>query len=502
MTYFQFHLVFILPLIGLLAWRTRAALLRGERLVGNLSGSTRFGFLALFIHVLIAVAYTTPWDNYLVYREVWGYPPGRVLFTIGYVPFEEYLFFIFQAVLTGLWLYWLARKLNAPAATLNSGVAKLARWGSFGLSLLLAAVGLVALSFEAGTYLGLILVWAGPVWMLQTGFGGDWLLARWRLVTLGVMVPTVYLWLADRVAIGLNIWWISENFTVGFKPFGLPVEEALFFFVTNTFMVFGLTLALHPQALARTGEMFKVLKTQSWWKLALGVWALSMIPTPLFPAAFVLLSYVSTSLLVLGTLGYALERYGFKALALFATAFGFGVAVEWLGKTTGIPFGTYDYTAPGPAVFGVPLLVPLGWWAFTLIALSVTPPRFKLWLAPLALVAWDVGLDPLMVREGFWQFGNPGFYYGVPLSNFIGWYVSGVVLVWLLLRLEPRLRFERSAELRTVFVVQAFLIGVGLSFYGLFWAGLLTFAAMLLFVLPGLRWERLRIQKLRLKTQD
>ena len=486
MTYFQFHLVFIFPIIAALGFVTRRALREGKPLSGFFGVSNRFAVAALLIHVLIAVVYTTPWDNYLVFREVWGYPPGRVLFTIGYVPFEEYLFFILQAILTGLWFYTLTRLLPSTTAKLGEKTARRARVLGFAVSLFIAATGLIALTQEAGTYLGLILVWAGPVLMLQTGFGGDWLLARWRLVTLAVLTPSLYLWLADRLAIGMNIWWISENFTTGIKPFGLPLEEAIFFLVTNVFLVFGLTLALHPQALARTRTLLSVVKTQSWWKLTLGAWMFSMIPTPLFPSAFAPLSYLSTSLLMLGTLGYAVERYGVKALLLFIVSFSFGVLVEWLGKTTGVPFGAYDYTAPGPSIAGVPLLVPLGWWAFTLIALSVAPVRRRLWLAPLALVAWDLGLDPLMVSKNFWQFEAGGAYYGVPVSNFVGWYLAGLGLMWVLMWLEPRLKTERSPELRLVFVVQAFLIAVGLSFYGMFGAGLVTFVAMIGFVAPSL----------------
>ena len=56
----------------------------------------------LGVVLLLAFAYTTPWDNYLVFREVWGYPPGRVLATIGYVPVEEYAFFLLQPIMTGL----------------------------------------------------------------------------------------------------------------------------------------------------------------------------------------------------------------------------------------------------------------------------------------------------------------------------------------------------------------------------------------------------------------
>jgi lycopene beta-cyclase len=211
----------------------------------------------------------------------------------------------------------------------------------------------------------------------------------------------------------------------------------------------------------------------SWWKVCLGLWVLSMIPTPLFPDYFLILSYLSTLLLSTAIFGYALEKYGPKTYMLFMVTFTFGIAVEYLGETTGFPFGHYRYTALGPSIFGVPLMVPLGWWAFTMIALSISS-NYKYWLAPLALVAWDVGLDPLMVKQGFWIFSE-GFYYGIPLSNFVGWFAAGCVLVRLLVWLEPRLYQDSSPVLRFVFGVQAFLMGVGLTvFYAMPLAGLMT----------------------------
>ncbi len=34
----------------------------------------------------LALVYTTPWDNFLVYRGIWAYPSGRVLATLGSGP--------------------------------------------------------------------------------------------------------------------------------------------------------------------------------------------------------------------------------------------------------------------------------------------------------------------------------------------------------------------------------------------------------------------------------
>jgi lycopene cyclase domain-containing protein len=43
----------------------------------------------------VAFVWTTPWDNYLVKSGVWGYGNNdRVLYVIGFVPVEEYCFFI------------------------------------------------------------------------------------------------------------------------------------------------------------------------------------------------------------------------------------------------------------------------------------------------------------------------------------------------------------------------------------------------------------------------
>jgi len=473
MTYFQFHLLFTLPPLLLLCALTWWDVRRGRPLAGAFGRGGRFALYALLLHVLLALVYTTPWDNYLVAREVWGYGAGRVLFTVGFVPIEEYLFFIIQTLLTGLFVFTVGRYTRFAPRPLAPSAAQSVRVVGALFWLLLAASGVVALTAARGTYFGLIAAWAAPVLALQWGFGGDLLVRRWREVALGAGVPTLYLWLADRLAIGSGIWWISPNLSSGLAVLGLPVEEMLFFLLTNLLVVFGLTLALEPLSLARLQRLRRV----SWWRAVLVLWALSMIPTPLVPGAFPVLAYLSTALLALGVLGYALERYGARAWGVFALAFSFGLLVEWLGHTTGFPFGSYRYTAPGPSLLGVPLLVPLGWFAFTLVALAVSPARLKLWTAPLALVAWDLGLDPLMVSKGFWAFES-GVYYGVPLSNFLGWYVSGLALVALLLRLEPRLKGEGGADLRLVFLAQAFLMGVGLLFFGLTGAALVTSLAM------------------------
>ena len=80
-------------------------------------------WLTLAGHVVVAVLYTTPWDNYLIASRVWWYDPQLVTgILLGWVPLEEYIFFMLQPLLTGLWLLWLARRLALrPMADAVSG---------------------------------------------------------------------------------------------------------------------------------------------------------------------------------------------------------------------------------------------------------------------------------------------------------------------------------------------------------------------------------------------
>lgn len=231
MTYLQFHVAFLLPfLILLLLW----ARPRPPRLWGYL-------FMPL-----VALIYTTPWDNYLVWKGVWGYPEGRVLFRIGYVPFEEYLFFLLQPLLTGALVLKLAG--NPP-----SGGPGLYRVIGGGIWLVATASGVLLTALGGNLlYLGLILAYFSPVFLLQWAFAGDLLAVWWRPLLLGVGAPTLYLWALDHIAITQEgIWWISDTYTLGIKAWGLPLEEMLFFLFTNLAVVQGLLLAWHPEALRR-----------------------------------------------------------------------------------------------------------------------------------------------------------------------------------------------------------------------------------------------------------
>lgn len=473
MTYLQFHLVFIIPwLIGLGLWtwwemRTKSP---SPHLAGAYSPNNRWSWLWYFLLPMIALVYTTPWDNYLVYRGVWFYGPERVIGTIGYVPIEEYLFFILQPLAVGLWLYTLLRR--DTAAKISSSRV---RWMGTTVFAVLGFVGAALLFMPKGLYLGLILAWACPVIALQWAFGGDLIMGNARTFWLGLLPPTVYLWVADTLAIGWGIWDISLEHSLGWRPFSLPIEEATFFLITNLLVVQGLLLFLHPEAMKRVQVLASHFRP---WMGFVVLSLLLKIPVPLWPAGFPWLATASTVMIAIAALLWCAERLGLqRALSLALMCFGLGLLVEWIGSQTGIPFGPYDYPNSGFMLFGVPLLVPLGWWGMTLAAYVLSQQRP--WLAGLLLVAWDIGLEPLMTSRGFWEWqshwSNSG-YYQVPWLNFLGWYLVGVLLCYLLKRLTPDLGTDDS--LAWVYKGEAIFLPLGLVLLGLYPAALACAVAM------------------------
>jgi putative membrane protein len=120
-----------------------------------------------------------------------------------------------------------------------------------------------------------------------------------------------------------------------------------------------------------------------------------------------------------------------RALPMAAAgAIGFGA--ELAGVATGRPFGHYIYSDRlGRRIRGVPVLAAAAWammagpaWA---VAGRLAHNRAaRVPLAAAALTAWDVYLDPRMVREGYWSWPGGGGYEGVPASNFAGWFATGL----------------------------------------------------------------------------
>lgn len=248
MRYFGFLARYVvIPLIGfrLLLWRGRRA---GKTVPPELTNWP--ADKVLLTHAVVAVAYTTIWDNYLVYSGIWSY--DRRLVTgvrLGWVPIEEYTFFVLQPLMTGSMLLWRAHETEAEAPSGDTlPVQRTAVTLALGATWLASLYGL----WKGGPrlrYLTLITGWALPPIMLQTAFGGDILWRHRKLIASAVIPASVYLGLADSRAIRAGTWRINPERTVGVNVIPhLPLEEFLFFCLTNLLLVFGITLVLSKES--------------------------------------------------------------------------------------------------------------------------------------------------------------------------------------------------------------------------------------------------------------
>lgn len=148
-------------------------------------------------------------------------------------------------------------------------------------------------------------------------------------------------------------------------------------------------------------------------------------------------------------------------------------AVERVGTVTGVPFGGYHYTsALRPQVRGVPVIVPMAWFAMALPAretahraLGARSNRLRrIVLGAAALTAWDLFLDPQMVGEGYWKWARVGRYRGIPLTNFLGWFITGLgVMALLELLLPPDESGGADPQLVGEYVVMAAMETVGFA---------------------------------------
>ena len=160
-----------------------------------------------------------------------------------------------------------------------------------------------------------------------------------------------------------------------------------------------------------------------------------------------------------------------RSLAMLAVAFAIALTMEYLGSAHGFVFGSYTYADKlEPKVLNqVPVIIPIAWFmmlypawetagvlvrgfntesqrsrgihCFTSVSLLL-----RVAIAALAMTAWDLSLDPRMVADGAWVWRNGGAYFGIPLTNFAGWFITSALIYALWTKLEGKLVMPRLGE--------------------------------------------------------
>ena len=212
------------------------------------------------------------------------------------------------------------------------------------------------------------------------------------------------------------------------------------------------------------------------------------------------------------------ERGWKRALRFWIIASAIALTFEISSTRTGFPYGRYDYTeftrGDELFIFNVPLFVPLShavlMWAGRAIAIVGFRARDRNvipWLGALGTVLVDLVVDPVGLHGNQWFLGdmyrwrNATGYLGVPLWNFLGWYLA----TWLVLFVDEAMdvgvrerSFDASRGVTLALGVMVFnvFIALGIQQWRVALSGTIITAAVTWMCLPTLKemWASSRAQ--------
>ena len=118
-----------------------------------------------------------------------------------------------------------------------------------------------------------------------------------------------------------------------------------------------------------------------------------------------------------------------KELKSVFLIFFIGMISEMLGVNYGLIFGDYVYLDNlGVKILGVPVLIGVNWIILTFITGTLSSFIFKnkyvsILIGAILMIGLDLLIEPVAPLLGFWIFDLQI----VPLQNYIGWFVIGII---------------------------------------------------------------------------
>jgi putative membrane protein len=86
----------------------------------------------------------------------------------------------------------------------------------------------------------------------------------------------------------------------------------------------------------------------------------------------------------------------------------------------------------------------------------------------LFVLAIDLFMDPVEVRQGAWTWINGGPYFGVPIGNFIGWFVVAIIASGIFRSIEYFFPYQNVKFDKSILIIPVILYGfVALSLMGM-----------------------------------
>ncbi len=196
-------------------------------------------------------------------------------------------------------------------------------------------------------------------------------------------------------------------------------------------------------------------------------------------------SSIAVLILIVFALIHGAMRYRWSGIIAFIIlALVVSNILENVSILTGFPFGHYHYTdALGPKLFLVPLVIgpsycAVGYLAWVLATVLIGEVRrgssalttFAVpFVGSFVMVVWDLCFDPtLSTVQRSWIWEQGGGYFGVPLTNYLGWFLT-VYVFFQLFALYVRFRGSDDVEklaLPRYYYAQAIIMyaAIGLTF--------------------------------------
>lgn len=182
-----------------------------------------------------------------------------------------------------------------------------------------------------------------------------------------------------------------------------------------------------------------------------------------------------------------------KGLILIGILSVYATCIEALSIVTSFPYGSFNYNAQlGYKLFDlVPWAVSFGWvplvvGAFALSTWIVKGRVLRFVAGASILVFADLILDPGAVLMTFWTWNDPGYYYTIPMTNYLGWAFSSLIggLTFYYILPDKVIQNLSGLSIMTLALGNAFWIGVTLS--GGYWIPFFLAILLQLFMLYAL----------------
>lgn len=205
-------------------------------------------------------------------------------------------------------------------------------------------------------------------------------------------------------------------------------------------------------------------------------------------------------------IGLFRQKGAIKALLIILVMSVVVLAIQAAAIRGAYPFGDFSFgEALGSKILGlvpwtiafayVPLILAVFW-----LASKVSKSIIRVGLAGLLLAAINAVLDPALAFVGIRSWENGGPFFGVPVLNFGGWFIAGLVTAWLLHKLWGKEDEVKRSLAYSGFAITWFWSGVNLGLKQWIPAGIGLVLGVVMLVVMYI--ERRRQAKAKAKEKD